>query len=279
MTTHRSLLVLLAAAALSACEKNGVQEITGPLPTNAAFVRFYNFGVGAPSVNFYANTQKISAATVATCSPIPATPPPTVDPLCFTTGLEPTGGVAFAAAASGGLYSSLAAGQYTLAGKISATTDKDLAIATVATTLVQGKFYTYFMSGNYNTGAKSQDSFLIEDPLPPAFDFTQAYVRFVNAISNSSPMTLYAKSTSNTTLAEITVGAPISYKGADAFTAVPVGTYDLNLRLTGSSTNTITSTAQVFGAGHHYTIVARGDMTVGGTTAATRPLMSTTANR
>jgi len=55
MNTFRSIAVLLCAASLAACEKNAVQDITGTLPS--AKVRFFNFGVGAPGVNFYANTS------------------------------------------------------------------------------------------------------------------------------------------------------------------------------------------------------------------------------
>jgi len=42
---------------------------------------------------------------------------------------------------------------------------------------------------------------VVEDVLPTTTttDFTTAYVRFVNAISNSAPMTLYAKSTTTGT--------------------------------------------------------------------------------
>ena len=48
-------------------------------------------------------------------------------------------------------------------------------------------------------------------------DYTVAYVRFVNAISNAAPMTLYAKHT--TTLTETAVGGAVTYKSAGAFTA------------------------------------------------------------
>lgn len=268
------------AAALAACEKNAVQVIAG-LPPGGANIRFYNFGVGAPSVNFYANTTKMTAVAGVTCSPLPpsaSSPPPALDPACLTTGIEPTTGVAYAGVASGGLYSSVAAGQYTFAGKISATTDKDLAISTVTTTLEDGKYYSFFMSGIYSTATKTVDGFVVEDPVAATFDYTQAYVRFVNAISNSSPLTLYAKSTTDAALPEIAAGGAVVYKAAGAFTAVPFGVYDLNARLTGSSTNTITLAAQTFAAGRYYTIIARGDMTQSGT-SATRPLLSLTTNR
>ena len=48
MNTLRSIAMLLCTIALTACEKNAVQDITGSLP--GARVKFFNFGVGAPAV-------------------------------------------------------------------------------------------------------------------------------------------------------------------------------------------------------------------------------------
>jgi len=52
--TTRTLAALGAALVLSACgidlETTAVQDITAP--ADGAAVRFFNFGVGAPSVNF-----------------------------------------------------------------------------------------------------------------------------------------------------------------------------------------------------------------------------------
>jgi hypothetical protein len=61
--------------------------------------------------------------------------------------------------------------------------------------LADGKYYSFFLSGPYNTATKKSDFFILEDAAPGALDYAFAYVRFVNAISNSSPMTLYAKNT------------------------------------------------------------------------------------
>ena len=254
-----SQAALLSAALLASCsfEKNAVQDITGPLPGGAS-VRFFNFGVNAPGVNFYANTQKMTAITSAT-------------------GVESTTGIIYGGNSAGGDYSAIVPGQYTLTGKIAATTDKDLAIATAATTLADAKYYSYFMSGFYDATAKSSDAFVVEDPWVAPTDFTVASVRFVNAISNSSPMTLYAKNT--TTGTETALGAAVAYKGAGAFTSLPAGVYDLSTRVTGSATNVITRTAVSFSGGHAYTVGARGDMTVVSTTATNRPFLDNTANR
>ncbi len=256
MTRLRAFAVLLCAVALTACEKNAVQVIAGPAPT--ARVKFFNFGVNAPQVNFYANTTKMTA-------------------ISSTTGAESNLGVAYGAVGSGGFYAGIEPGAYTLTGKIAAAVDKDLTIATVATTLADGSEYSFYMSGFYDAVAKTSDAFVVEDPIPENFDYSMAYVRFVHAISNGNPMTLFAMNT--VSLVETTIGAEVAYRGAGAFTAVPNGTYNLGTRYTGVLTNAISRTAVSFVAGRMYTISARGDITVVSTTATNRPFLDNTANR
>lgn len=249
-------LACVAAVALAGCDKNAVQEIAGP--ASGAYIRFFNFGVNAPSVNFYAGDQKVTATVTAT-------------------GTESTTGVNYGGVGNAGSYSALAPAQYNLQGKIAATTDKDLAISSVNTTLELGKAYSFYQSGFYNTTTKTVDAFVIEDAIPPAIDFTVAYVRFVHAISNANPMTLYVRNTATTTTTA--VGGEVAYKSAGAFTAVPPGAYDLSTRYAGSTTNAIARNGVGFAAGRVYTISARGDITVTSTTATTRPFLDNVANR
>ncbi len=58
--TARTFAALAAALTLTACgldlETNAVQDITAPAAGGR--VRFFNFGIGTPSVNFYAGDQK-----------------------------------------------------------------------------------------------------------------------------------------------------------------------------------------------------------------------------
>ena len=112
MKNYVSMAALLSAAVLASCsyEKNGVQDITGA--PAAAQIKFFNFGVNAPGVNFYANTNKMTATTSAT-------------------GVEATTGVSYGGVGSGGNYDGIAPGQYTLTGKIAATTDKDVPISPI----------------------------------------------------------------------------------------------------------------------------------------------------
>src|SRR6478735_4128094 len=158
MSRIRIFAALIGVAALVGCEKNAVQNITQPV-AGGAFIRFQNYGVNVPGVNFYANDQKLTAISAATCTP------PT-DPKCVAAGIESTTGVAYGASANGGNYSMVAPGQYSLTGRIAAATDNGLAVATTSTTLADGKFYSYILSRIYNSTAKQSDAFIVEDVLP-----------------------------------------------------------------------------------------------------------------
>lgn len=256
MNRLRVLAALLCAATLSSCDKNAVQDIAGPVP--GARIKFFHFGVDAPGVNFYADGTKLTAITSAT-------------------GVESTTGTVYGGVGSGGYYTAIEPGPYTFTGKIAATVDKDTVVASVVQTVENGKSYSFYMSGLYNTTTKKVEAFVVEDPFGATIDYTVAYVRFVHAIYNAASLTLYAKNT--TTLAEVPVGAAVSYKGAGAFTSLPAGVYDLGARLSGVTTNAVSRTAVSFVAGRVYTIGARGDITVVSTTATNRPFLDNTANR
>jgi hypothetical protein len=259
MTRYSSIAALLFASLLAACGTKEVQSLTGTDPQGR--VRFFNFGVNAPSVNFYADGTKMTA-------------------IQSTTGTESTAGIAYGGVGANGAYSTIDPGPHALTGKIAAATDKDLAISSVNTTIEDGKYYSFYMSGIYNTTTKNVEGFVVEDGFAIPTDTTLATVRFVHAISNANPMTLYAKST--VTAVETTVGAEVAYKGAGAFVTLPAGAYDLSTRYTGSSTNVLTRPAVSFVARKVYTITARGDITVAPSTtcpATNRTCLDNTANR
>ena len=275
MNRHKSIAALMFAAALVSCdyEKNAVQDITGVAPESG--IRFFNFAISAPSVNFYAGERKVTAVSSGTCT----TPP--LSETCTTTGSESTSGIGYGGVGSGGFYTGLEPGQYTFTGKIAATVDKDLPITSMSATLENGKKYSYYMSGVYDATTKKSDAFIVEDPYPAKVDWSAAHVRFVNAIYNANAMTLYAKD--QVTGTEYPIGGTIAYKSAGVFTPVPNGVYDLSTRYAGSSTNVLTRTGVGFEAGSVYSITAKGDITVAPTTtacaAATRTCLDNTTHR
>ena len=85
-------LILAATLLLAACGENPVQV----LPTDsleASRIKFFNFGVNAPGVNFYAGNVKMTAILSAT-------------------GSEATTGVTYGSVGNGGAYSQIAPGNY-----------------------------------------------------------------------------------------------------------------------------------------------------------------------
>src|SRR2546422_290325 len=85
MNRPLALAALLCAAPLASCDKNTVQELPlAPVPT--ARIKFFNFGLNAPAVNFYANGTKMTA-------------------IMSISEIESTSGVAYSQAGNGGPYS------------------------------------------------------------------------------------------------------------------------------------------------------------------------------
>jgi hypothetical protein len=273
MKSTKSILVLLGALVVgaAACDKNAVQQIAGP-QAGGASVKFFNFAVGSPGVNFFINDRKTTAIGNTACFSRDTLVNPNIS-TCATTGIEATTGTAYGGAGNGasGWYSDVVPGPISITSRIAVPTDKNLIIATLPVTVDENKFYSYYLSGIYNTTTKTADSFVVEDVLPAA-DFTVAYVRFVNASSTTQPMTLYARN--RTTLEEVAVGGATAYQSAGAFTPLTPGSYDLSTRNVGSSTNVFTRTPVSFAAGRVYTIGARGN-----TATASTMLLDNTANR
>lgn len=254
MKTSRSILVLLVAAAtMTACDKDAVQIIAGP-PTGGASVKFFNFAVGSPEVNFFVNDEKATAVSSTACAILDETN----REACLSSGIESSGGVGYGGAANGGnaWYSDVSPGQVAISGRIAEETDKNLAISNLETSIAGGGFYSYYLSGIYDPVTKDADSFIVEDVMPPV-DFSVAYVRFVNASSTTEPMTLYL--TDRETLVEVPAGGAIAYRSAGEFVAVPIASYDLATRTAGSDTAVFTREAVSFFPGRAYTITARGD--------------------
>lgn len=273
MIRHRSLAVLLGAVVLASCgDRNAAQNIAAP--TAGSAVKFFNFGVGDPPVNFFADEVKLTAGSFSGCSS--AVNGSTTDTTCLGGGKD-TVGTKYGGAANGtGLYSSIAPGSYTLSGRISGVTDHNHPISSTTASIDAGKFYSYYLSGIYSSTSKTVEGFFVEDPLP-AFDYGMATVRFVNAISNAQPMAMVITSQTITGATETPVGSTVAYKSAGTFVKVPADIYTVVTRYAGSSTNVITRKDVSFAAGRVYTVTAYGDITA--TTGSAKPALDNTANR
>ncbi|RYY19308.1 MAG: hypothetical protein EOP41_09915, partial [Sphingobacteriaceae bacterium] len=94
--------ILLFSLLQYSCKKNGVQVIDVPVQTGAQ-IKFFNFGMNSPSINFYANDIKVSATL-------------------STTSTESTTGTTYGNTfPSGSIYTLLPAGNYTLKGQLPST--------------------------------------------------------------------------------------------------------------------------------------------------------------
>lgn len=273
MSLNRTFAVLLAALAVTACEKNAVRDLTAPVPT--ARIKFFNYGVNAPAVHFYAGDTKLTATTTASCSAAKNPPVTANDSLCLTTGVQSTLGVAYGSSASGGLYTGVEPGQYTFAGRLAA--DQATVISSVSTTIESGKAYSYYQGGIYNATTKTVDGFLVEDNFSSTIDWTVAEVRLVNAIGNSQSMTLSLINTE--TSQEVPIGTAVAYRTASPFVRIAPGAYNLRVRFAGSTSDQVILANMAFEPGRVYTLAARGDMTVTSATATNRPTIEQTVNR
>lgn len=253
---------LLLSIFVTSCDKNAIQEIDAPL-TSGAQIKFFNFGVSSPSVNFYANATKISGTL-------------------SSTGSESINGVSYGSVFPSTNYNLIQGGSYTFKGQISstATIDANFAVANLQANVEVGKFYSLYTSGIYNTTTKTTDAFIVEDKLP-AVDNNSVYIRFVNTISNApSAMNLVIKNTS--TNEEVVVATNIGYKGASEFVKVPSGLYEVYARYPSSNINLITrngTSIVSFGFARVYTISSRGDMSILSTTLTSKPFLDNTSNR
>jgi hypothetical protein len=246
-----ALAALLGAATLAACSAYDIEDPTASLPGSS--VRFSNFGVGAPGVNFYADTTRL-------------------------TGVSLDKGITYGGAALGGLYAGLKQGSYTLSGRLADTIANNFVVAGVSAAIADGKSYSFYLSGIFNPTDSSVDAFVVEDPIPATLVDTMAYIRFVNAIGNADSLRLYVRLTGDTVTADwMPVDSVVTYKSAGPFTALRSQRYDLGGRLPDSTTNKFTHTGVAFAGGHVYTITARGDITVGSGTTA--PFLDAAQNR
>ena len=163
MNRYASLAVLVVAGLLSACGDKTVQQLT-EAPVSNSRIRFFNFGVNAPGVNFYSDVTKMTAVV-------------------STTGTEATTGIGYGSVSATGDYSAIDPGQHALTGKIAASTDKDLAISTVNATIEDGKYYSFYQSGIYNSTAKTVDAFVVEDPFTVPTDISRTAATSSRVIS------------------------------------------------------------------------------------------------
>lgn len=259
---------LLMATLLSCGDKDIVISEYTRAPGDEAQVRFYNFGINAPSVNFYANDVKVTAAQ-------------------SLTGEMAATGVSF-----GGTYPSLGyvevpTGQGVIVKSKTPTTlviptnnvnkyekDKEVSNLTVST-LESRKQYSVFIAGYFNKDTHTAESFVISDDLPPS-DTSKVFIRVVNSgVAEAGTLSIKAERMKGTeVLSEQVIDAALPFKKATPFVALPYGSY--RLTIVSSVTPTVLwQRTLTLNADRVHTIAVRGDLRF----TSPAPLLDNTQNR
>ena len=251
----------------SSCEKNAVTDIT--VPYSGAQLKYYNFAINGPTVNFYANDIKTTATLTA--SGVESAAGVNFGGLVPLRGysLAPIGSVKFSSLTPSTMVVNNALGQ-----------GPNIETSTVTKTVEDGKNYSYYTSGIYDYVTKKSDAFIIDDTLPAA-DTSIAYIRVVNPGHNTTALSLELTQTItnvNPSIPPIViVTTPITsvaYKTASAYIPVKQGSYTLRL-IDSPSGKVVTRAATSFLKGRLYTFTLRGNL-ITGTPA---PFLDFTENR
>lgn len=252
--------VLLLSTIILSCDKTDIQTIDSPVKESG--IKFYNFSVNSPAVNYFANDIKVTSAVSTTGAE------------SGTTGL--TYGTVYPA---NGAYATLDRGTYDFKATrpSTAATDKNLVINKLTANVVEGKNYSLYMCGFYNATAKTTDAFILEDVLPP-IDTGFVYVRFLHVSPNANPVDFIMKR-KNGPVGELSIVKNIAFKSGSAFVKIPQGVYDLIIRYPNTSVDVYNRADFSVLKSNVYTFNLRGDITVGGTTATNRTFVDAVNNR
>lgn len=234
----RFLIFSLMAFALYSCEKNAAQVIDTK-EFNGPFLRGYNFAPSGPTVNVYVNDVKVTA-------------------IGSTNGKEATTGIAaYGVFPTTNSYVNLAAkGNVTVKSVIpsTATTNPGVVTSTITGDLQEGKYYSFFTCGLYNTTDKTTSSVILEDKIP-ALDTAFSYIRFVNLVPNA-PNGYDLVITNRATAQVINLSPTIAFKAATDFVKVPAGIYDLKASSVGGTV--INRTELTVSKSYVYSLITRG---------------------
>lgn len=218
---------LLASALLlfSACgDQHTFPDIVRAPLSDHGQVRFYNFVMNGPTVNFYANGVKSTGIT-------------------STTGKEAANGVGWGGTHPNIGYVEIPAGNNVT---IESITPKNMLIPTnninnyeggiVTSSLVIPKIeplkqYSVYLSGYWDKINKNSKSFYIKDEMP-GVDTASVFMRFVNSGVEEAGDLKFVVTSRDTLVGTIVIDEKIPYGTASKFVAVPYGTYNLKVYTT-----------------------------------------------
>lgn len=257
-------IIIAVPLFMISCKDEAVLNINEPIV--GARVKLYNFGISAPTVNFYSNDTKISAVLSAT-------------------GVESINGIS-----TGSVYPSIG---YALSPEgqrlfqaitppaIPLPAPPNTTIAAVSAAVVNDKFYSVFVSGFYSATDKKADMFVVEDNFPKGLDTATTYIRLVNPGSNTSTLKAILTKTTTVTgqppiIENFTLADAVPYKGASPFVAFKPGAYSITVT-DAASGKVVTRAATSFLRERVYTLALRGNLVT--TTTGFAPFIDFTTNQ
>ena len=264
-----TIYISIFALIISSCgEKDIIINEYTRVPGEEAQVRFYNFGINAPSVNFYANNVKITASQ------------------SLTGEMAPTG-VSFGATYPSIGYVEVPAGdQVNIFSKTPTTLvipannvnnyKQDTEVSNLtATKLNSKKQYSLFIAGYFDKNTHQAESFIISDELPPS-DTSKVFVRFVNSgVAEAGTLSIKISRMNGTeVLSEEIVDPQLAFKSATEFKGFPYGTYKFTI-IPANATNRIWERTITLNRDRVHTIAVRGDLR----NTSPAPLLDNTQNR
>lgn len=171
-------LIVGVTMLFSACDKdkgyveNTKYEALTPGDPKYSYIKILNLSPGSPIVNFYMDGSKFSSKL-------------------SSTGVE-NAGYNYNQVFPDLGYAVATPGARALTAKIipTAASDANLQVLSTNINAAPGKYYTIIPNGAYSTTTKTIPSTLVLEDVSPQLDTTKVFIRFVNAVSGSNPLSL-----------------------------------------------------------------------------------------
>jgi hypothetical protein len=227
---------------LTSCEKGQLVENTTyeklePGSTKYSYLKFLNASPGSPTINYYINGVKFSAA--------------------YTTSGSEIGGFAYNGLFPDLGYATSVVGSQTLTAKTlaTATTDPDLEVLNATITPEGGKFYSIFTNGLYNTITKTIPNYTIFEDIKPSTDTSKVFLRLINMYTGGPAIDMVQDATAEKLVTALAVNT------ASPWISIPNPGQSNKYAFRNSNTNAAISTVTLTATltkGRAYTIYTRG---------------------
>lgn len=221
--TMQFVLSILALLIVNSCKEGYTFPDVVRAPSKEhGQVRFYNFVINGPQVEFYANGVK-STSRVS------------------TTGQQASTGLGYGATHPNIGYVEIPAGENILIEAITPPTylipannvnnyGQNLLAASLIVPKIEAlKTYSIYLCGYWDKVAQKGNAFIIDEVMP-GVDTASTFIRFVNSgTEQAGPLRFAVTNTRDTLVGTIGIAEEVPFAKGSPFVAVPYGTYDLKL--------------------------------------------------